>query len=229
MPRPPPKPRVRPWKTIIAAAIVVLLVGGCLFGYSQFRSVRKELLGYCRVKLNDSRSEVTYRLGRAPMVLGASDGAGFMRFQPAYYTDPAADPKNIMPSGKSAGDFADWEYPVDPDSPKGPYVVVHFGEDQRVATVMCTDLTFGALNTCASVGGVNIGDSEEDMVSKLGAPSRSSIDGVTKKADYADIGLSVFLTRGKVFSLALTRSSYSSVELFLNYMNRTYLGRFERS
>jgi hypothetical protein len=226
--QPPPKPPARKLRMAIAIAIPLALILGCLWLFGEFRLVNKELLGYYKIKLNDDRDEVTYRLGHAPMVIGAAAGDGVSRFQPVYFTDPATDPKNALPSGKSVNDFTDWEYPVDPDTPKGPFVVVHFGPDQRVATVVCTDVTPLALVTCRAVGGVNIGDSEEDMIAKLGVPSRTTISGVTKTAEYFDLGLSLYLTRGKVYSLALSRTGYSSIDLFLNYMSRVYLTRLTR-
>jgi hypothetical protein len=225
--RPAKSSRPGGW-TIVAIAIPLVLVAACALLLIEFRTVRTELLGYCRIKLNDDRREVTYRLGGVPMVLGGAAGDGLTHLPPIYYADAAVDSNNPIPAGKSVDDFADWEYLVDADAPKGPYFLVHFAQDQRVATVRCTDLTFGAPNTCAPIGGVSIGESEEDMVATLGAPSRSTIDGVAKKVEYLDLGVEIYLTQGRVYSLALTRGNHTDMDMFLSYLNRAYITRIGR-
>jgi hypothetical protein len=52
------------------------------------------------------------------------------------------------------------------------------------------------------------GDSEQEVLRKLGNPTTSNIDGVTKQMKYRDLNIEIWLTKEQVYMLALRDPSH---------------------
>ena len=59
-----------------------------------------------------------------------------------------------------------------------------------------------------SLAGVSDGDSEQEVIRKLGPPDASSIEGVTKRLHYRTPGIWFTLTKERVYMLGINDPKY---------------------
>jgi hypothetical protein len=215
----------RPW--LWASVACFVLVGAIAVGlWAGLRSTKRQLAGYCGVKLGDSREEVRYRLGFPPFVVGEPEilaGDPKNHWARIFNTDSTADPKNVMPSDKHVEDFFEWSYPFDVGAPNGPNVEVDFSKSNRLVSIQCIDPSHVAAKSCPPLVGFRMGSSEEEITQRLGNPSRSEIDGISKRIRYDDLGVEFLLEKGAVYGLTLTKRSGGDLALV-----RELLGRMVR-
>ena len=150
---------------------------------------------YMGFRLGETQSEVMYKLGYPPNVIGAEplgDWPGY----PVYDTS-RNDPKNAMPAGTSIEDYLEWSYPQGERR-----IDLRFSaQSQRLESVTCYSASF---QNCPTLYGVRLGQSDTEVVEALGSPSRSSITGVAKILEYPALGLTLTLAKGRVYMMKLS-------------------------
>jgi hypothetical protein len=164
-------------------------------GYANFRTSTLQANG---IRLSDSRPEVMYRLGVPTYVL--DDDASTDKWMLMYQVD-GTDPVNRMPEGTKVEDYREWEYDEAPDR-STPRFQVTFDEQGNVEALTWISTDYGA--SWGPVARVRSGDSEEKLRS-LGVPTKESIDGVSKRMEFADLGLAFTLTKGRVYMVEIRR------------------------
>ena len=158
----------------------------------------REKPAYAGVKLGQSRDHVRYVLGYPPEVVdnALSDWQGFKSYR-VYQTD-GRDPKNALPNGTSIDSFWTWSYPRE-----GGRIDVKFSEsDGKTERISCFSLGF---TMCPSIYGVSIGQSESAVLAGLGTPDKETFVSNAKELEYEDFGLTLTLTQGRVYIIALHR------------------------
>ena len=68
------------------------------------------------------------------------------------------------------------------------------------------------------VAGVKYGDNEEDIL-RLGSPTNVSIKDATKTIKYTDIGLSFYLTKGKVYMVVYKSPTNGTAAIIYRYIH----------
>lgn len=196
----------------VVASIVVFAVSIAIF--STARKFSRFLDVYENIAINSTRAEVRYRLGPPPMVLGELESGEFPG-RPGYYTDRAVDPLNAMPEGTDPDDYDIWSYGHTSDSDQE--LMIEFDEAGLATEVSCMQMN-NPYSSCSPLFGVRIGDSEEEMIARLGHPNSERISGPSKIIRYTDIGVEFTLTRGRVYRLTLTREKGEAHSIFLRYV-----------
>jgi len=188
-------------KRTIVTTIVLLAVAALAIGFARFD---EGLNQYCNVKRTDRRADVLYRLGYPPEVIGPvpkNGGTTWENMAPVYWTDAKVNPKNAMPSGTEVKDYNEWTYTSgDQLGPDGMLSVEFDPLDSSVISISCMGFT---ANSCPPLATVRWNDTEDQVERKLGAPTRSALDGVSKTLWYDDVGLRFYLTKGRVYMLTL--------------------------
>jgi hypothetical protein len=216
-----PKVNGRRLRQVTVAVVVIAAMAAGWSFVQGFLSFRRDLQTTHLIKLGDSRAEVAYRLGYPPMVLGAREpvviGGKPVGFSSRvfYVTGPKGD-ENTMPPSQSANDYNEWMF--SPDD-VGTDLLVEFDKADKVRGITCTahdDNPFA----CWLAGRWN-GDTEE-VVLKLGTPTRTTITDVSKSIDYEDIGVGFTLTRGKAYSFRRTEPTAGEVAIMRRYINTTW-------
>jgi hypothetical protein len=188
-------------------AALSLIVGVALVGLGAgFYQFDKDLTKYCEVHTNYNRDEVLYRLGYPATVLDDSQKNYKYPGRRSYESNRKAandDPDKMMPVGKTVLDYYEWSYPVKNSNNAAANMYVDFDHATKaIDDIDCVDFT-DMQHVCPSLAGVSIGDSEERVRDKLGAPDRYELDGVTKTMSYDSIGMEFKLTKGNVYYLRL--------------------------
>ena len=70
-----------------------------------------------------------------------------------------------------------------------------------------------------SVAGLYSGDSEEKVL-RFGVPSKQHLQGVTKTIEYADLGLTITLTKEKAYQVTLKGVPQNSPAVFWRYIRQ---------
>jgi hypothetical protein len=92
------------------AAVLALLVGASGAYWYLHRPVQQT--SYYGIALSDEQSEVQYKLGVPPHVVGPRGTGSGWRADPLVYDvdgDPATD-KSALPRGQNFADFDEWSY-----------------------------------------------------------------------------------------------------------------------
>jgi hypothetical protein len=103
-----------------------------------------------------------------------------------------------LESGKRARDYQHWSY-IDH---KSRIDVTFNPERTAVITIEC--FSDDRLRRCPPIAGVYDGDSEQEVIRKLGPPEGSRIQGVTKDLDYRTLGIRFTLAKEQVYLLSIT-------------------------
>jgi hypothetical protein len=135
----------------------------------------------------DGKPEVNYKLGDPDFVeddtdLGSARGILIVK---ANVGDP-----NALPTGRDFKSFDKWGY-------KTPDLWVEFRKSAgTIAEVRCS-------SACKPLLGINIGDTEESVTNRLGAPTDAVLQGTTKAVLYQSLHLVVWLARERVNAMAM--------------------------
>ena len=186
-------------KTTIACDAVMRLLARDAAAEADMKQVVPTKVGrqteYAGLRLGMTQDEVMYVKGNPPYVLADepdSQWKGFMR---------VIDTKNLE-EGKRAIDYSDWGF-----RETLRHIDVTFNPARTAVTIIqCTSDDKG--NRCPALGGVRDGDSEKEVLRKLGNPTSSKIDGVTKQMSYRDLNIEIWLTKERVYMLALRDPSH---------------------
>jgi hypothetical protein len=207
---------------------VSLIVGVTLVGLGAgFYQFNIDLGKYCDVHTNYDRDEVLYRLGYPATVLDDSQKNYKYPGRRSYDSNRKAaneDPDKVMPAGKTVSDYYEWSYPLKNLSNATANMYVDFDHATKaIENIDCVDFT-DIQHACPALAGVSIGDSEERVRDKLGAPDRYELDGVTKTMSYDSMGLEFKLTKGNVYYLRLSgKQQRSYIRLFDAYVRGLFV------
>jgi hypothetical protein len=181
--------------TVAFGAGVFFLIGG------RYREFRAELRVFEGITLSDRRDDILYRLGY-PTEVAAPDPwigppgvwappAGTLRV--FYVKGPDGD-QNTMPKNTTVRDYPKWSYTNPRTSGR---LSVNFNKADSVTSLEFYSPSKNPFEW-EPIAGIRAGQSEDDVL-KLGTPTRMSVDGVTKRIEFSDIGVSFYLTTGDVY------------------------------
>jgi hypothetical protein len=193
-----PAAPIRRWSWRRAAFVFFGLIvpGVGAYYWQQLPQKIERQTAYAGLRLGMSQDEVMYTKGYPPFVLGEEvtdpQWKGSM---------PVVDTKNLE-KGKRAIDYRDWYYEEDQRN-----INVTFNRARTAVTeIQC--YSEDKVYRCPELGGVRDGDSEKEVLRKLGNPTTSKIDGVTKQMSYGDLNIEIWLTKEVVYMLALRDPSH---------------------
>jgi hypothetical protein len=152
---------------------------------------------YAGLRLGMSPDEVMYIKGYPPQVLGEPDKDG------EWKGDRPVIATNQLQKGKRVEDYDIWSYEND----QSRIDVIFNPEKTTVIAIEC--YSNDRLRRCPSVAGVSDGDSEQQVIRKLGPPDASYIMGITKSLNYRTLGLILKLTKEQVYWLAIHDPKYA--------------------
>ena len=138
------------------------------------------------IKIGLSKAEVKYIKGIPQAVIGdwAKAPGPWNEFRELI------DVKKI-PDGKTVDDYNSWQYNFYEGN-----LTIDFDQNV-VTTVDC--YSSDKLGRCSPILSLIDGDSEEKVVSRLGKPEDSKLDGVVKKLSYDKLGIHFLLEQKKVY------------------------------
>jgi hypothetical protein len=181
-----------------------LVIGSLWFGYTNLENYResrpKRITTYADISLGDTKAEVRYAKGVPTDVL-VDDPPGKFPFPGVRTNISLSD----IPSGKQITDYKYWDY----DSAESGRIDVDFSpESQRVTRVFCyaSTLVVRAAPSCPVLLGISDGVTEEEVLRRLGAPSKSEISegfGTTKTLYYSQWNVAFYLEKRRVYGLQI--------------------------
>ena len=204
-------------RSLLAILVICAIVGVVLL-VNDYREFKHELTVFRGVKLADTRGDVEYRLGAPKAVLGPvieagppDDGWGPARR--VYTVNGPEGDQNAMPEGKSTSDYDAWVYSDDNSTDESFY----FDAAGKVKEVSC--VTFGThMSACGPVARIWSLDPEAKVL-RLGNPSFVKLDHGTKTIRFDDIGLEVWLTKAKVYSIRVMRPKGGEGAILSRYLH----------
>jgi hypothetical protein len=154
-----------------------------------------------------------YRLGMPTHVLGAPEKGEWGGSQPVYTVGADKEDQNAMPKGSKADDYDEWVYE---EANPNVRLTVEFSKSSIVKSLNLysnSEKSYG----WTRIAGIGFGDSEEEII-RLGAPSNQTLDGVTKTIEYADLGLKVWLTKGKAYMVQIQGTPQNDSTVFWKFL-----------
>jgi hypothetical protein len=107
--------------------------------------------------------------------------------------------KNLK-KGKRASDYRDWSYTA-----YGSNIIVAFNEERTaVVVIQC----FSKDKAGPAIAGVTDGNTEMEAIKKLGAPSDSQLQGLTKSIAYRKLRIRLTLQQEQVYVLEISTPEY---------------------
>ncbi len=199
---------------VLAVGVIALVSYGSTLT-KRYQTFRSSLEGLGGVKLLDSREEVIYRLGRPTYVVAPLDPSeGFFPGRRIFYPSLPRKDENALPAGSKIQDFPGWTYEMTPIntrleiefSPSGNVQIVSWYSDSQ------DPMEWGP------IAGINNGDLEEEVLSLLGKPTTSSLNGTTKTLHYRDLGLEVTLAKGRAYRAILHARQLTNWAVFKKFL-----------
>lgn len=186
---------MRKWLLI---ALVATLIGSVVAVVQthlhRFEHQRDSYLG---LRVNAFMDEAQYVMGY-PGFVGEPVPDDPAQEWSSYLQTDGKDPTNKMQSGRTVRDYPEWSY-------KTAKNIVGLGFNLRMRRV--TEISCHAVglhkrsSACPRIFGVNIGDSEEAVISSLGPPDGQAIRNGVKTLSYGILGLELSLEKGAVYRL----------------------------
>jgi hypothetical protein len=177
---------------------LVVLAGafiGSFYFWDQLPAIIYPQTEYAGLRLGISPDEVMYIKGYPPEVFGAAEKDGEWPGQPVIET------KNLE-KGRRVQDYKDWAY----EGRLNRIDVTFNAEKTAVVVIEC--YSHDRQRRCPSIAGVTDGDSEREVIRKLGAPGTSRITGVTKFISYPDVGIHLWLEKERGYMLGVNDRKY---------------------
>jgi hypothetical protein len=183
------------WRRIVKRTALVLLctivlgtvIGVGIYQWQQLPQKPERQTSYAGLRLGMTQDEVTYVKGYPPFILIEDEDKGFVQSVDA----------TKLEKGKHVNDYQLWSYGANEH-----YINVIFNPT-RTAVVNITCVSLKTRFDCPYLAGVQDGDSEQDVLRKLGTPTSSKIEGSTKEMTYRDLNVRVRLTKERVYMLAV--------------------------
>jgi hypothetical protein len=184
------------WRRIGVGA----LVGGCLIGvvvggiyaWNRLTPVSKQT-EYAGLRLGMTMDEIKYIKGVPTDALVGEETGEWKDFEKIIAIDK-------LENGKKIEDYNDW-----PSEGVGRRIDLDF-DKSKLIRIRC--YSGDKLGRCPPLGGIRDGDSEQQVVNKFGRSYTASIDGVTKKMWYSNIGAFFYLTQETVHMLGVIDTNY---------------------
>jgi len=183
------------WKKIIRSIGLALgslmlmgaIIGTGIFVYNTVKSTPSKQFGYFDLKIGMSMPEVQYVKGDPTNVLEAEIKDG----------GQAVVPVNALKQGDKIENYWFWAYELN----DGLRLDVVFDKKtKRLLEIAC--YSRGA-NECPPLLGISDGTNEDDLVAKLGHPTREKMDGSAKVMDYDKLGAHFYLTKKQVYMMTV--------------------------
>jgi len=197
-------------KKIVAVVALVALAGLVVFAMILKQREREDreqqLTSYYGIKLGASKNEVGYALGYPAEVqepFRPDPARGGMQVSNSLKLTKAGDVEGTpssLPGGSALKKYDEWHYKFGPDR-----VTVRFDPtDGTAMSVICTKE--GGLwgSKCRRILGVSNGSSEADVLNALGTPEDQKLTLIWKTMAYPSLGLTLLLTKGRVYSIGKT-------------------------
>jgi hypothetical protein len=177
-------------RTALTFLVLAAIIGGVYF-WNQLPVTVTPQTEYAGIRIGMTPDEVMYIKGFPPTVFGEPrDDGDWKGFQPAIETKD-------LEKGKRVQDYRDWSY-----GPPNSRIDIKFNEAKdAVIAVQC--YSGDRLGSCPSIAGVTDGDSEKEVIRRLGNPDTSRIEGVTKTMAYRNLGITLKLEKERVYLLAV--------------------------
>ena len=193
----PKRPKV---KVVCLLILAVGVLAYCFQLSVQFRAFKNQLAVVKGIRIGASRDEVKYRLGFPLSVLGPvkREDTDFKGGRWVYTVSGPDNDLNKMPATTKVEDYSEWVYE---EASSNVRLTVEFNKSCLIASINLysdNDKPFG----WGPIAGLYSGDSEDKLL-RLGAPSRQNLDGFTKTLEYRDIGIEVWLTKGRAYSITI--------------------------
>lgn len=208
-----------PKRSRIKVVCLLILAFGvlayCVHLAVQYRAFTDQLTVAKNIHISDSRQEVMYRLGMPTHVLGAPEKGDWGVWLPIYRVFAGKSEADAMPSGTKVEDYSKWAYE---EVFINVRLTIEFNKSGLVESLGLysdIDKPYG----WGSVAGLYSGDSEEKVL-RLGVPSKQHLQGVTKTIEYADLGLTINLTKGKAYMVTLRGVPQNSPAVFWRYIRQ---------
>src|SRR5262249_9332926 len=132
-----------------------------------------------------------------PVVYGEPDKEGKWKgFQEIIET------KNLEKEGKRIEDYTDWSYTV-----TGGRIDLTFSPTSKeLMAIAC--YSDDRLRRCPVIAGKTDGNTEQEVIRRLGKPDIARTDGVMKYLNYKNIGVNFWLTKEQVYMLGINDIRY---------------------
>jgi len=202
------------WRRIIThialafAAIVVLtgtLFGGLYF-WNHFPIPLGRQIEYAGLRLGMSPQDVLYIKGYPSGV--ADEPSGVVDEAPKQNPFAAYISTDKLKPGKSVDDYRQWWYERSHD---GSISVTFNPEKTAVIAIEC--LSLDLIGRCPSLAQVFHGDSEQEVIRKLGPPDASRFEGVLKSLSYRTLGIELTLETERVIKLSINDPKYEPFKI----------------
>jgi hypothetical protein len=90
---------------------------------------------------------------------------------------------------------------------RGALVTVRFGADGSMESITCSPLKPEYAGRCGPILGIRIGEIEDNVVVRLGAPTRQSYVGDDKLMHYDGLGVTFHMRRYRVYALEVHKGA----------------------
>jgi hypothetical protein len=190
------------WRKIVRrfgfgfVGLLVLLLFAGISTYVWYKFPLPRQTQYAALGLGISPDEVLYRKGPPNEVYGEWTGPN--EGWPGRMVTSTQDIKD----GKSFRDFGAWAYETNASR-----IDIEFSPT-KTAVVEIACYSKNKAGSCPSIGGIKDGDSEEVVLSTLGQPNISRLDGPTKTLIYKSSGVSLWLEKQQVYMIAISEAGW---------------------
>jgi hypothetical protein len=188
--------------TFVALIVLTGVVIGGLYFWNQLPGTVSPQTEYAGIRLGMGPDAVLDINGSPPAVYGEAEKEGKWRgFQPIIET------KNLE-KGKLVQDYREWSY----EQSSNRIDVTFNPEKTAVVAIDC--YSNDRQRRCPSIGGVKDGDSEQEVIQKLGTPGTSRIEfgrngmTTTKIMNYPKVGIELWLSNERVDMLGIYDPKY---------------------
>jgi hypothetical protein len=186
--------------TLLAIAALIGAVIGGLYLWNQLPPVLVRQNEYAGLRLGIGPDEVIYIKGVPKTVYGEPETEGDMKgSRPTFETEK-------LEKGKLVRDYTEWAYDVDHSR-----IDVDFN-NEKTAVISIKCYSMDKLYRCPPILGVRDGDSEKEVIQKLGAPTSSrierssvpGIEGAVKYMSYPNLGINLILEREQLYYMGIS-------------------------
>jgi hypothetical protein len=192
--------------TTFVGVIIVSILIGVIFTVESLLPIAPQT-AYAGLRLGMGQDEVMYIKGYPPSVLGKAPKAPEAKGpwdRYGWWDDPVVVETKTLGDGQRVQDYRDWSYQY-----RHSRIDVTFNpEHTAVIAIQC--YSHDSLGHCPSIAGASDGNSEQEVIRKLGPPDTSRIDGVAKSLDSRTHGIPLWLTKEQIYMLGIYDPKYIS-------------------
>jgi hypothetical protein len=198
------------WVVAAPAAFALAITITTSLGYMD---LSRKLSNYGGVSLGENQGDVLYALGSPPMVLGPLEWKEeWNGYSQRVYDTTSSDTKDAIPASKRIEDFDYWGY----HSGSGQVTVQFDPKTKAVKSIECYSSEEDIEHSdCPMLAGLHIGDTEEMMRAKLGAPTKRKGDGAARTYRYDDLGLDFTLTKKRIYMIGTFSPKHPTLVRYL--------------